>query len=79
MKMDRPHLVPLSRQALRLLGELRTLTGDTPALFPERNAKVRTGDIVTKLPNIFARFIRSIGFAGRVTAQTACARPPRRS
>lgn len=68
MKMRRPHCVPLSRQAVALLRELRELTGDTPMLFPERNAKKRTGDDVAKLPNYFARFIRSIGFAGRLTA-----------
>lgn len=34
MKMKRPHVVPLPRQALALLRELKKLTGTTPYLFP---------------------------------------------
>lgn len=34
MKMRRPHLVPLSRQALEVLEELRHLTGQSRYLFP---------------------------------------------
>jgi integrase len=34
VKMRTPHIVPLSSTALALLEELRTLTGDTPFLFP---------------------------------------------
>jgi integrase len=34
MKMRRPHLVPLSRQALELLEELRPITGSSALLFP---------------------------------------------
>ena len=34
MKMRRPHAVPLSRQALEMLGELRSLTGHGRYLFP---------------------------------------------
>ncbi|MEN3812023.1 integrase arm-type DNA-binding domain-containing protein [Chromobacterium piscinae] len=34
MKMREPHLVPLSRQALELLKELRPLTGKSALLFP---------------------------------------------
>jgi len=34
MKMRRPHRVPLSRQVLRMLEELRPLTGDGRFLFP---------------------------------------------
>ena len=36
MKMKRPHLVPLSRQALEVLRELRTRTGKERWLFPSR-------------------------------------------
>ncbi|MGE4312290.1 tyrosine-type recombinase/integrase [Desulfovibrio sp.] len=36
MKMKRPHNVPLSRQALDVLRELQTVTGNTPWLFPSR-------------------------------------------
>jgi integrase len=34
MKMKRPHIVPLSRQAAKLLDELRPITGSGPLLFP---------------------------------------------
>ncbi len=34
MKMRTPHIVPLSRQALAIIGELRPLTSDGPYLFP---------------------------------------------
>lgn len=37
MKMRRPHVVPLSTQAIRLLKKLKTITGDTPYLFPSKN------------------------------------------
>jgi integrase len=34
MEMRREHLVPLSRQALEILGELRALTGEGRLVFP---------------------------------------------
>lgn len=34
MKMDEPHIVPLSRQAIELIKELKTLTGGQRLLFP---------------------------------------------
>lgn len=36
MKMKRPHMVPLARQTLEVLRELKTLTGNGPWLFPSR-------------------------------------------
>lgn len=40
MKMDTPHIVPLSRQAIEVLELLKTLTGCGDLLFPgERNSK----------------------------------------
>lgn len=41
MKMKRPHIVPLSRQAQDVLRELRTLTGDNQWLFPSRWDKAK--------------------------------------
>lgn len=37
MKMKRPHLVPLSTQALQLLKELRPISGKSKLLFPSAN------------------------------------------
>ena len=34
MKKDRPHTVPLSRQAIEILNEIRPLTGDSVFVFP---------------------------------------------
>lgn len=44
MKMKRPHIVPLSRQAQDVLRELRTLTGSGSWLFPSRWDKTRHED-----------------------------------
>ncbi len=41
MKMKRPHMIPLSRQALALLKEIHTLTGDKPFLFYSSRSKAR--------------------------------------
>jgi integrase len=46
MKMKRPHLVPLSKQALALLKELRPITGKTKLLFPgERSTTKPISDV----------------------------------
>lgn len=37
MKMDNPHIVPLSKQALAMFEELKFLAGDSPNVFPSRN------------------------------------------
>ncbi|BBN79579.1 putative phage integrase [Salmonella enterica subsp. enterica serovar Senftenberg str. SS209] len=36
MKMDNPHIVPLSKQALAMFEELKFLAGDSPYVFPKR-------------------------------------------
>lgn len=42
MKMRTPHLVPLSRQAVALLGELKTLSGHNALLFPSERGNGRS-------------------------------------
>jgi integrase len=44
MKMKRPHIVPLSRQALEILRELKGLTGGSRFLFPSSRVKGKTLD-----------------------------------
>lgn len=39
MKMTRPHIVPLSRQALELLEEAKSYAGNSPFLFPSVRAR----------------------------------------
>jgi Integrase len=46
MKMDKPHIVPLSAQALAVLEELRPITGKGTLLFPgERDANKPMSDV----------------------------------
>jgi integrase len=60
MKMKRPHIVPLSRQAVELLKELRALAGNSPRLFPsERDPEKCMGS-----STIGAVFVRA-GYAGQ--------------
>jgi len=62
MKMKRPHLVPLSRQAIQALSELRTLTGGNRYLFPnqrDHEKPMSNGAILMAL--------RRMGYKGRMT------------
>lgn len=62
MKMKRPHIVPLSRQALDLLKELKGLTGNKPYLFfsaASKSKHISNGAILMAL--------RRIGYQGKMT------------
>jgi integrase len=62
MKMKRPHIVPLSRQAIHLLKELQKRTGDTPYVFYSAASKskhISNGVILMAL--------RRMGYQGRMT------------
>lgn len=49
MKMRRPHIVPLARQTVELLKDLKKITGETPYLFPSlHNEKSMCGDALSK-------------------------------
>lgn len=49
MKMKLPHIVPLSRQALAVLTELRVTTGDSHYLFPGRSGvTIMSENTITK-------------------------------
>lgn len=62
MKKRRDHVVPLSRQALEALAELRPLTGAYPLLFPGRN------DHTKPLSNMaFNMALGRLGYRGRQT------------
>ena len=62
MKMRRPHLVPLSTQALDLLNELKTMTGNYRYVFPGRNdpSKPMSEAAINQL-------IKRLGYGGRLT------------
>ena len=62
MKKKRPHVVPLSQQAIAALKELRTLTGDKPHIFYSLRSKSRhisNGAVLMAL--------RRMGYQGRMT------------
>jgi integrase len=64
MKMSRDHIVPLSRQGLAVLAEMRPFSGDGQYVFPGR----KRGDSLLSL-NTFTDALRYMGF----TPETMCA------
>ena len=62
MKAREPHTVPLSRQAVEALKELRPLTGHGEHLFPSR-----TGDGKVISENTVLKVIERLGYKGRMT------------
>lgn len=62
MKRRREHLVPLPRQAIELLGELRYLTGAYPLLFPGRSDTTKP-----RSNTVFLMALRRLGYEGRQT------------
>jgi len=66
MKRDKPHIVPLSRQALECFRRLRELAGESPYVFPNLgNPRKPMGS--TTLNKVFDE----IGFGGRFTPHGA--------
>lgn len=62
MKMKIAHFVPLSSQAIKLLEELKTITGSNPHLFPN----LRRPDAVMT-PTTINQALKRIGFCGTGT------------
>ncbi|WP_037036507.1 integrase arm-type DNA-binding domain-containing protein [Rahnella sp. WP5] len=62
MKMRRPHIIPLSTQALTIIEQIRAMTGQFPLLFPGRNDPSKTMSEAS-INQVFKR----IGYTGRVT------------
>ena len=62
MKMRRPHIIPLSTQALAIIEQIRAMTGQFPLLFPGRNDPSKTMSEAS-INQVFKR----IGYTGRVT------------
>ena len=62
MKMRRPHIVPLSSQALQIISQIREITGKYPLLFPGRNDPQKTMSEAS-INQVFKR----IGYHGKVT------------
>lgn len=62
MKKRREHVVPLSRQALEALQELKRLTGTYPLLFPGRNDRTKPRSNMA-----FNMALRRLGYQGQQT------------
>jgi integrase len=62
MKMKRPHLVPLSTQALEIVQQLKVMSGQYPLVFPGRNHPRKTMSEAS-INHVFKR----IGYTGKVT------------
>jgi integrase len=62
MKMKRPHLVPLSRHSVALLGRLRSITGDSGRLFPSA-----ADDNGVMSNNTILKALERMGYKGRMT------------
>jgi len=64
MKMDKPHIVPLPRQAVELLSELKQLAGDKKFVFPGLNKQTENGTINC---NTLLNVLEEIGYKGVMT------------
>ena len=62
MKMKRPHLVPLTTQALEIVQQLKVMSGQYPLVFPGRNDPRKTMSEAS-INQVFKR----IGYTGKVT------------
>jgi integrase len=64
MKMDRPHIVPLPRQAVEYLRELKHLAGDKRFVFPGLNSQTANATINC---NTLLNVLEEIGYKGVMT------------
>lgn len=62
MKMRRPHIVPLSTQALNVVQKIKVMTGQYPLVFPGRNDPRKTISEAS-INQVFKR----LGYTGKVT------------
>lgn len=60
MKMGKEHKIPLARQALELLQELKQLTGYSLYLFPSRSSKNKP-----KSDTVFIEALKRMGYGGK--------------
>lgn len=67
MKMKRPHMVPLSRQALEVLRELHGLTGAHAHMFPRRRDTV-----LPEKPRCLGYALRRLGYDGATMTPHGC-------
>lgn len=64
MKMETPHIVPLSTQAVDVLKTLHLITGNSEYLFPSQNI---TSNTKTMSNNTILKALERMGYKGRMT------------
>jgi integrase len=64
MKKGRPHIVPLSRQAITILRRLKEMSGEKPLVFPGLNAQTANGNINL---NSILNALADLGYKGVMT------------
>ncbi len=64
MKKKKPHLVPLSRQAVTILRQLKQMAGEHPFVFPGLNAQTANGTINL---NSILNALADLGYKGVMT------------
>ncbi len=64
MKKDRPHIVPLSRQAITILRQLKQMAGEKAFVFPGLNAQTANGTINL---NSILDALADLGYKGVMT------------
>ena len=62
MKMKTTHIVPLSRQAIMVIENVRQFSGDNPLLFPNERGGGRSMS-----NNTITKALGAMGYAGRMT------------
>ena len=62
IKMGREHIVPLSKQALKIIEKIRTISGTCELLFPGKNAIKPISDVT------LTKCLIILGYAGEATA-----------
>jgi integrase len=65
MKMDDPHFIPLSKQAIAVLDELRGYTGESKLLFPVGRSTPGRNKTMSNNAMLFAMY--RMGYRGRAT------------
>ena len=64
MKMDSPHIVPLSSQSVEILKTLHLVTGESEFMFPSQNIGGKTP---TMSNNTILKALERMGYKGRMT------------
>ena len=62
MRMETPHIVPLSRQAIHILETLKSISGDCELVFPNQNNRTKPMS-----NNTILKALAIMGYKGKMT------------